>query len=722
MATTSIPKTRLINLILNVLKAKNQALAYFNISSDSDIEERLESFTKDQLLTFIVQLGEYGEAQLKSLETSFPLRRPPTLYVTIIENKASLNKDVIGKYFALAEVGQKEGMRFGDNDTIRFIYLPQGGVSRFLLNRFTVIEFQIHYERRIEYIEADPERNYGQPSNIYSLETAFVWLPLTKYNHAIIACSDYPALRRIRSFMQIKLGIDLNPPWLNKEMLEKITHGSVPRSVTYSLNAFAIDETEPQSITIADPDLQDKPFFKSLVKSDREQVSGFYTAHPGLALGGIGIARRDGKVWTPRKLDRKEILALSIAIIEQTESELAKVSDVSILLKYYHSNRVKVGDFTLHGQAKEVWRKLALQILETIKNKRRETDISPSMIYMLVKYQRQLRLLTTIKYDCPNCGLKWLAKCPDCHEPLMLNYDSDLCPTCPKCKKDFIELMYCTECGAEFEVGEIIKNVNIQPERELNESIKGIADKSHIDYSGLWMIDGLSLLWIAGKKKPKHPVLYLSDFLLWRKRAKINSPINSSLAPSTALKVLGKTLEKCERDGAKASTEKCEECMKNPINPDWIKYGDTCLLRLFGLPIDKKFDGIHHKHEVADLRYQDTILRENRLVNIGIHVKSRNLHCPPEGMGLSKYQIQGLYKQVVFSVFQSAVLGENLHVIGIAIPNKIREEVIDSLSYAVNNLGFSFLAIDEKDWLNVIRLAFEQAVFDFRKATKKISK
>lgn len=172
----------------------------------------------------------------------------------------------------------------------------------------------------------------------------------------------------------------------------------------------------------------------------------------------------------------------------------------------------------------------------------------------------------------------------------------------------------------------------------------------------------------------------------------------------------------------KLSTEKCEECMKNPINPDWIKYGDTCLLRLFGLPIDKKFDGIHHKHEVADLRYQDTILRENRLVNIGIHVKSRNLHCPPEGMGLSKYQIQGLYKQVVFSVFQSAVLGENLHVIGIAIPNKIREEVIDSLSYAVNNLGFSFLAIDEKDWLNVIRLAFEQAVFDFRKATKKISK
>jgi hypothetical protein len=642
------------------------------------------------------------------------LRRPPTLYVVIVENKPTITKKTFDASYELAEQGQKGGIKFGENDTVRFVYLPQGGVSRFQINRLAVFEFQLHYERRVEYIESDPDGNYGQLSEIYSLETAFVWLPITQHNHAIVACSDYPALRRIRNFMQVKLGIELNPPWLNKEMLEKITHGSVPRSVTYSLNALDGNENEPQSITIADPDLQNKQIFKSLVNSDKEQVSGFYTAHPGLALGGIGVARRDGKVWTPRKLDRKEILDLSMAIVEQTESELSKVKDVSILLRYFHSNHVKFGDSLLQGQAREIWIKLTLLILEAVKNEIRESDVSPSLIYSLVQYQKQLKLLTSVKYDCPSCGLRWLAKCPDCKELLTLNYDTDLHSVCPKCKRTFDDLIYCVECGGEVEVGDILANVSILPGIELNESIKEMADKSHVAYHGFWAIDGLSLAWIDGRSEPRYPVLALSDFRLWRNQARITAPIHSSLSPSLTLKVLGKTHEKCERDGTKASTIKCKQCLENPIDPAWIKRGDTCLLRLFGLPINQRFDGIHHQYEVADIRYQDTLVKGNRLVNIGVHVKSRNPHCPPEGMGLSKYQIQGLYKQTVYSAFQSAILGENLQVIGIAIPNVIREEVVSSLAYAVNTLGFSFLVIDEKDWLNVMRLAFEQAVFDYK--------
>jgi hypothetical protein len=61
MAVTSIPKARLIKLILEDLRAETKVSSYFNIGSDVDVKERLESFTKDQLLTFIVQLGVKGK-------------------------------------------------------------------------------------------------------------------------------------------------------------------------------------------------------------------------------------------------------------------------------------------------------------------------------------------------------------------------------------------------------------------------------------------------------------------------------------------------------------------------------------------------------------------------------------------------------------------------------------------------------------------------------------
>ena len=73
-----------------------------------------------------------------------------------------------------------------------------------------------------------------------------------------------------------------------------------------------------QHITFADTHLEDKQMYSAIVTNpNREQVSGFYSTHPGLALGGIGVARRDGKIWTPRRLDRQEILELSLAIIEK---------------------------------------------------------------------------------------------------------------------------------------------------------------------------------------------------------------------------------------------------------------------------------------------------------------------------------------------------------------------------------------------------------------------
>ena len=77
---------------------------------------------------------------------------------------------------------------------------------------------------------------------------------------------------------------ELNPPWLNKEMLDRITGESIPRSVTYSLQPFANEENEIQHITFADTHLEDKQMYSAIVTNpNREQVPACLTI-PSCAL------------------------------------------------------------------------------------------------------------------------------------------------------------------------------------------------------------------------------------------------------------------------------------------------------------------------------------------------------------------------------------------------------------------------------------------------------
>lgn len=714
MAVTSIPKSRLVNLIVEELQAVDQALAFFHIQPSTDVELRLMAFTKDELLIFILQMGVEGEQALSKLQTEFPLRRPPTLYLSVVERRPSPIQ-ILRVSHSLSEQGIEGGINFDSNDTVRFIYLPQNGVSRFIFNKIPVLEFQLHYEYRFEFVQSDRNaEDYGQISVLYSLETAFIWLPVAEHDHAIIACSDYPAIRRIRDFLEIKLGIELNPPWLNQEMLEKITGGSVPRSVTYTLQPLAGDANDVQNITIADPQLETKNMFHALMNNpDREQVSGFYSYHPGLALGGIGVARRDGKVWTPRRLDRREILDLSLAIIHQTESELANTKDISILAKYYYANRVRIGEKEIQGDAKETWVSLLPLVLQAYGDEKHFMEISPKIISRLVQYQKPLKLITAVDYECPTCHVNWLAKCSECHELLSLEFSETLHAICPKCKTIYQDHFTCFECGTEIDVLDFINQVRILPEDESNKSIEKAARKFPVNYHGTWGIRGQMLWCVDAHQQTRFPRLSLEDFNLWRNQARIRRAGNRSLTPDATLKVLNKSREKCWRDDTPPSTAKCGVCTNNPIDPKWITSGQVCLLRLFGIPIAQSFDGIHHGNEIADLRYEDILLNSGQQVHIGIHVKSRNMNCKPEGMGRSSQKIEGLYKQVMYSAFEASVKGENIQVIGIAIPNNIKADVVDSMAYAVNTLGFSFLVIDEEDWQSIITIAYEQATFDF---------
>jgi predicted RNA-binding Zn-ribbon protein involved in translation (DUF1610 family) len=696
------------------LGATKEAATYFHIQPNISIEDRLMDFSKDSQLEFIVSLGSKGELALNALASAFPLRRPPTLYIGILENHPLSEKQLDVRSKTIAKQGRKSGIRFDNKATIRFIYLPQSGVKRFSIKGVSFYEFQLQYEYRFEYIESDPEADdYGQLTELYSLETAFVWIPIEKHKHTIIACCDYSALRRIRYFLEYKLGIVINPPFLNKEMLEKITQGANPRSATYSLQNFDEYETEIQNITISDPLLQEKELYKGLSENpNREQISGFYTAHPGLALGGIGVARRDGKIWTPRRLDYQEILNLSLTLIRQTESQLSQIKDVAILTNYFFHERVRIGDKELHGDARNTWGLLIPYAFSAYQNDRKEIDIPTSLLNKLIIHQRELGLLTTVEYDCPSCGIRWLTKCPECTELLTVEYKDAIQAICPNGHITFYDHLECHDCKTTINIDDFTNYVRILPDVDLNKSIYDAGRKFNQSYKGSWIIQGLTLKQILPRPKVKYPQLKLLDLQLWKAQAKLGKRASSILSRKKAISILNKTKEKCKRGGTLASTTKCTECINNPIDPNWIIEGDTCLLRLFGIPINQKFDGIHHGHEVADLRYKDSLVDTREKVNIGIHVKSRHPRNPPEGMGRKSSSIKGLYTQVLYSAYQAAIKSEKIQVIGISMPNPFHKEVTESLAYAVNTLGFSFIVIDDKDWLNVVGAAYEQSLFD----------
>ena len=728
MTTTAIPKQRLVGLITG-LGANKAAATYFHIQPNVSIKDRLLDFPKDSLIEFILSLGPSGEIALNSLASAFPLRRPPTFYLGIVENHpiSEEHLEIINKI--TVRKGRKAGAQFDDTSVVRFIYLPPSGVKRLNLKGVPFYEYQLHYEYKFEYVESDPDsNNYGQLIKIFSLETAFVWIPLEKYSHAIIACCDYAALRRIRYFLEMRLGIIINPPFLNKEMLEQITKGASPRSATYSLKLFDESETEIQNITISDPLLQSKDLFKGLSNNpNREQISGFYTAHPGLALGGIGVARRDGKVWTPRRLDYKEFLNLAHSLINQTESQLGKINDVSILTKYFYHERVRIGSKELSSTARDTWGQMLPYVFDAYRREK-EIKIPVLLINNIIINQRELGVLTAVEYDCPNCQIRWLAKCPECKELLTLEYKNGISATCPNGHIQSSDHIECQDCGANIDVGDFVNHLRVAPDVDCIESIHNAARKFNQLFSGTWLIQGLTLKQILPKRKVKYPRLQLQDLQLWKIQARLGKRTLPQLSVKKAITILNKTKEKCKRGGTPASITKCKQCTENHIDPKWIINGDTCLLRLFGIPIGKEFDGIHHGHEVADLRYQDNLADTLLKVSIGIHVKSRRPRNPPEGMGRKSTSVKGLYTQVLYSAYQAAIKGENIQVIGISIPNPLHKEVVDSLAYAVNTLGFSFLVMDDKDWLKILGAAYEQTLFEqgrnkkgLRKPTKAVS-
>jgi hypothetical protein len=139
-----------------------------------------------------------------------------------------------------------------------------------------------------------------------------------------------------------------------------------------------------------------------------------------------------------------------------------------------------------------------------------------------------------------------------------------------------------------------------------------------------------------------------------------------------------------------------------------LKGDEICLPRIFGYAIDKDFDGIHHGHEIADIRYPDILDETGEQLNLGIHLKSRE-HSRKRGLGRSVPSVKGLYTQYCYSAYLAASKGENLNVIGISVPNVINDGVIENFQYLANQLGYPLVILTEVEWVKILDASIEKA-------------
>ncbi|RPI83685.1 MAG: hypothetical protein EHM41_15340 [Chloroflexi bacterium] len=710
MSISSIPKARIVELISR-LKAEKQAEDYFHITSSASLDERLMMMRKTDLLAFVSGLGPDAEDELSALEDSFPFTRPPTFYLSIIDEKPDFDQiNMISK--GLESSQRDAGMDFDERSPVRFVYMPKKGKVSKILDTH-ILELMLHYERKVEINECDPDAdNYGGAVHIYSLETAYMWLPEGNFHHAVLGCCDFTAIKPIYKYLKARLELDLSPPWLSSEVFGKITSGAEPRSATFSHMHYEKEMNDIQHITLTDPKLKEKGLFNTTIESpNREQTSGFYFNHPGLQFAGLGVARREGKVWTPKRLDRKMIAGLALTLIVQTEAELAKSTNLQDLIKYYHFHRVKINQKLLIGQAKEAWLELVPLVFEAVEAKKHESVLPAGLLEKMVAHQNELGLFSALEYTCPACGITWLAACPHCKKPLRARYKDEIVGRCDSCGFLDPDELVC-ECGEAIHITHLAAMTRLLPSDEIISSIARTAVRLNRIFTGYWIIQGRGLKYLPPRRLNMPPVLHLQDFQSWAPILKLNPAACGPLPTARVEKILSSTKEKCRRNGQPTSKSRCTNCLSKPLDPDLIRSGKTCLLRLFGVPIGKEFDGIHHGNEIADLLYKDVWIDKGQEVTIGMHVKSSRSDPPPEGMGRSTRQIKELYTQILYSASRALAGEYPIQVIGAAIPSAIHPQVIAAWSSTLNSMGFPMLIVEQEDWLKIINRAYEQSEFD----------
>jgi predicted RNA-binding Zn-ribbon protein involved in translation (DUF1610 family) len=705
-----IPKLELINIIVE--ESSNQEIKeYFKIGEGTNIKERLLSFTKSELSSYISNKPSLRN-KILILVNQYPLKKAPTLYVVIVSNKESdLLDNLVNTSKELEDKLNKEAVVFKDDKSIRAVYTKN--YFQEIYQRPSVYELMLSYEKKIDYNESDPNNpKYGELITVYSLESALFWLPKTNYKFGIIASCDFASVKPILKYLNQKYQLNVSLPDLSQEMLTKISEGSKIRNATFSLiDKSSTDEYDADSITVFDDFLSDRKIFKNISKNSyREQKSGFYLDHPDILRAGLGITRRYGRVWTPAHLNKDELVRLSLGITKKLSDELNKLvddDDFETFTGFYANVKVKVENRELKGDQRMLFDKLIQKIITADRNKNKnKIKLDNDLIIQIVKNKKVLGLNVNTNYDCPNCG-KQMAKCQNCGNALDVKYETNSFHNiCSSCKKDYSDDDIICQCGETISIVDFISHLFIHPSNYILDTVRKYCDQLHpsIKNPNPFIIIGNILYILKPKVGQKYKRYSLSDLNLWKRTANIQ--MQELLSEAHYKKILYKMREKCSINNYHPHKTDCQKCLNKNITSKEIKSAQICLLRLFGLPIGVKLDGIHHGYEGADIDYIDHI--GNNRVRLGIHVKSKSKERRMNGLGRGVIKIKELYAQLYYTIYKE-LQKQQYDILGIGIPDKISTDVISSMEELLMRFRIPFIIIDKEDWSKVTSAAIEQA-------------
>ncbi len=699
---SGIPKQRLVKAIISTF-SEAQLRARFNLMPATNIIERLANIRKDSLEEFL-NSSTKGKALFNELVKRFPKNMPRTFFLVKLPPKKYTEE--LEKVVSRMAKKERENALFV-NSKIRAVYLEDEGD---IVGDWGLLEIPVAYERRLEYQIGDPPESdhYGEFEQTYSLEHAYVWL-LDDYSHGIVCCSDLAALQAILKFFRERFSLHLSVPNMTTEIFSRLIGKSEPSSATFSGFPSGIP-----TVTIYARNVNQSDLYQELEDDpDREQTAGFFRNDEGVLFASFGISRQYARIWTPWHYSKPWLVKASKMIIDKTKEELSTefINDYLNYVSYFSNVTVMVSNKILNGKARKLFQKLLEEILNAYKHKN-ETTISFDLLYTLIDFQLKLDLQLSTHFECPNCG-GGLGRCPNCLIPYSVKIkDGAIVVACPKCNREISaeDKEIICECGTELEAANLENHIQVYPGTSLQQAIEDFINQNldELSWKGVFIIDGLVLKLIQIKEPQKElpGIIRLSQLGSWQDKARYSRRIPNP----KYLQLLVMTKEKCFRNNNPPTINNCKICKASKITEAQIyKRKEVCLPRIFGLPIDEEFDGIHHGHEIADIKYEDTY--NGTALSLGIHLKSRT-RSRPQGLGKSVYPIKSLYTQTFYSAYQALKGDANFDVIGVSIPNAIKKEVIDSIQLLLNKLGYTLLMLEEDDWLKIFDAALETVAFE----------
>lgn len=724
-----LPKRRLVELILERVDP-GLTRKQLSFQKGTSLQAALDRLTKSRLASFLFSVSPGARQAVRELEKEYPLRAAPNLYLVRVTRRPAKDELLLRKMEQLASAGHTEKLEFGDREKVREVYVA--APIRPVQGKVFVLELCFYYLRRVDFTHSDPKsRDFGKPDLLYSLEKTLLWLPDPALEHAIMCCCDFSAVHPIQAYAKSKVGLEFITPDFSLEMMKRIARGCLPRTASFTARMFSTaGPFDVKTLTLADPELASRETYKEAIADpERPQTSGFYAGYELLERSGLGIARRHGRVWTPLYLGRSELIELGLDLIARTREELKKLQTPRgqlELIRYHRHLEVRVGNAPIVASVRELFDHLLSKILQG-EATRRPVALTPEFLRDFVRHKGALQFLAHIEFECQGCGVTSLATCPLCRhslEPYLAGRQADVLADCSShCERNRTPLreLEC-ECGAVQD--HVVVSENQFVLTPLPPLEKAITDASTMiftnGFQGAFQIAQGELTAFRSKGDKNFYGLGLRDLQRWAVVPSFQNNLEKQPWDATRkgllLRILARTKEKCTREvrdlrghvwpeGSRSSRDKCDCCLSQVLPVNLLREGKLCLGRVFGIPIGEKLDGVHHQWEVADVRYQDSCLVGQPEIRLAIHLKSRATDRP-EGLGRSSRAIKELYTQL-FHLAYRVKSGKqiNVDVVGVSIPNRLKEDVRETLKNLAARLGLQILILEENDWLAIVDAA-----------------